>query len=107
MSRSRIAEWSYQLGCVSAVVVIIYRFFGVRRIRCAFVRRGTTRRSPQLHGSQHSVAGDLDRHQYPDTDSSRGEQRVPLGQGLVEMSRGVGGVVARLKMGLRQSVFAC
>jgi hypothetical protein len=26
MFRSRIAEWSYQLGCVSAVVAIIYRF---------------------------------------------------------------------------------
>ena len=27
MFRSRIAEWSYQLGCVSAVVAIIYRLF--------------------------------------------------------------------------------
>jgi hypothetical protein len=25
MSRSRIAEWSYQLGCLSAVAAIIYR----------------------------------------------------------------------------------
>ena len=25
MSRSRIAEWSYQLGCLSAVATIIYR----------------------------------------------------------------------------------
>jgi hypothetical protein len=27
MSRSRIAKWSYQLGCLSAVVAIIYRLF--------------------------------------------------------------------------------
>jgi len=27
MFRSRIAEWSYQLGCVCAVVAIIYRLF--------------------------------------------------------------------------------
>jgi hypothetical protein len=27
MFRSKIAEWSYQLGCVSAIVAIIYRFF--------------------------------------------------------------------------------
>ncbi len=25
MSRSRIAEWSYQLGCLSAVAAILYR----------------------------------------------------------------------------------
>jgi len=25
MIRSRIAEWSYQLGCVSAVVAVVYR----------------------------------------------------------------------------------
>jgi len=27
MLPSRIAEWSYQLGCVSAVVAIVYRAF--------------------------------------------------------------------------------
>ena len=27
MFRLRIAEWSYQLGCVSAVVAIVYRAF--------------------------------------------------------------------------------
>ena len=27
MLRSRIAKWSYLLGCVSAAVAIIYRFF--------------------------------------------------------------------------------
>jgi hypothetical protein len=27
MFRSRIVEWSYRLGCVSAVVAIIYRLF--------------------------------------------------------------------------------
>jgi hypothetical protein len=27
MFRSRIAEWSYQLGCLSAVAAIIYRVF--------------------------------------------------------------------------------
>lgn len=27
MFRSRIAEWSYQLGCLSAVVAIVYRVF--------------------------------------------------------------------------------
>jgi len=27
MLRLRIAKWSYQLGCVSAVVAIIYRLF--------------------------------------------------------------------------------
>jgi len=25
MSRSKIAEWSYQLGCLSAIVAIVYR----------------------------------------------------------------------------------
>ncbi len=29
MFRSRIAEWSYQLGCVSAAVAIIYRILWV------------------------------------------------------------------------------
>ena len=29
MFRSRIAEWSYQLGCVSAVVAIVYRMLWV------------------------------------------------------------------------------
>jgi hypothetical protein len=27
MSRSKIAEWSYRLGCLSAVVAIVYRMF--------------------------------------------------------------------------------
>jgi hypothetical protein len=30
MLRSRIAEWSYRLGCVSAVVAIVYRVFWFR-----------------------------------------------------------------------------
>ena len=29
MFRSRIAEWSYQLGCVSAVAAIVYRVLWV------------------------------------------------------------------------------
>jgi hypothetical protein len=29
MFRSRIAEWSYQLGCVSAAVAIVYRVLWV------------------------------------------------------------------------------
>ena len=33
------------------------------------VRCGIAYRSPQLHGSQHSVAADLDCQQYRDTDS--------------------------------------
>jgi hypothetical protein len=29
MSRSRVAEWSYQLGCISAAVAIVYRVLWV------------------------------------------------------------------------------
>jgi len=29
MLRSRIAEWSYQLGCISAAAAIVYRVFWV------------------------------------------------------------------------------
>jgi len=32
MFRSRIAEWSYQLGCLSAVAAIIYRVFWFGRL---------------------------------------------------------------------------
>jgi hypothetical protein len=32
MFRSRIAEWAYQLGCLSAVVALIYRVFWFGRL---------------------------------------------------------------------------
>jgi hypothetical protein len=32
MFRSRIAEWSYRLGCVSAIVAVVYRVFWFGRL---------------------------------------------------------------------------
>ena len=78
MLRSRIAKWSYQFGCVSAAVAIIYRVFwfgglGARLFGAA------PHIVPHSFGSQHSVAGDLDRHQFSDTDQSRRLQNSELG----------------------------
>ena len=82
MFQSRIAEWSYYLGFVSAAAALVYRafWFGSLGVRLFGVSRST---SSQPDRTQHSSVCDLDSEQFAYDGSSLERQNYCHRQGGV------------------------